>query len=111
MIDFNLGTIFTINEYSEAYKYVSENGYTIEEIEPKGDERQFKIVEIPQPSEKDKAEERINELKTWLDETDYKIIKCYEASMLGQELPYNLESLVQERNSWREEIRELEKLI
>lgn len=42
-----LGTIFTLNEYDEAYKFVSENGYTIEEIEPKGNERQYKIVEIP----------------------------------------------------------------
>jgi hypothetical protein len=44
-----LGTIFTLDEYDEAYKFVSENGYTIEEIEPKGDERQFKIVEVSTP--------------------------------------------------------------
>lgn len=42
-----LGTIFTLEEYEEAYKFVEENGYTIEEIEPKGEERRFKIVEIP----------------------------------------------------------------
>lgn len=42
-----LGTIFTLEEYEEAYKFVSENGYTIEEIEPRGNKRQFKIVEIP----------------------------------------------------------------
>jgi hypothetical protein len=42
-----LGTIFTLKDYDEAYKFVEENGYTIEEIEPKDDERQYKIVEIP----------------------------------------------------------------
>lgn len=45
-----LGTIFTLEEYEGAYNYVMENGYTIEEIEPKGEERRFKIVEIPKPS-------------------------------------------------------------
>lgn len=43
-----LGTIFTLNEYDEAYKFVSENGYTIEEIESEG-ERQFKIIEVLTP--------------------------------------------------------------
>ena len=45
-----LGTIFTLDNYDEAYQYISENGYTIEEIEPRGEERRFKIVEIPKPS-------------------------------------------------------------
>lgn len=108
MIDFELGTIFTSDDYEGAYDYVSENGYTIQEIEPKGEERQFKIVEIPEPTEEEKKQARISELKQMLADTDYKIIKCYEASMLGQELPYNLEELVAERDEWREEIRELE---
>lgn len=41
-----LGTIFTIEQYQEAYEYAIDNGYTIEEMEIKGKERQFKIVEI-----------------------------------------------------------------
>lgn len=55
-----LGTIFTLDEYDEAYKFVSENGYTIEEIEPKGDERQYKIVEIPvyEPTNEDISKQR-----------------------------------------------------
>lgn len=108
MIDFELGTIFTSDDYEGAYDYVSENGYTIQEIEPKDGERQFKIVEIPEPTEEEIKQARISELKQMLADTDYKIIKCYEASMLGQELPYNLEELVAERDEWREEIRELE---
>lgn len=44
-----LGTVFTEEQYDEAYEFVSENGYTIEEIEPKDNVRQFKIVAIPEP--------------------------------------------------------------
>lgn len=42
-----LGMVFTEEQYEEAFKFVNENGYTIEEIEPKGEVRRFKIVEIP----------------------------------------------------------------
>ena len=45
-----IGTVFTLDEYSEAYEFATENSCTIEEIEAKGDERQFKIVEIPEPT-------------------------------------------------------------
>ena len=107
-MNFELGTIFTSDDYECAYDYVTENGYTIEEIEPKGEERQFKIVEIPEPTEEEKKQARISELKQLLSDTDYKIIKCYEASMLGQELPYNLEELVAQRDEWRAEINELQ---
>jgi hypothetical protein len=43
-----------------------------------------------------------------LEETDYKIIKCYEAFMRQQPLPYNLEELSAQRDSWRAEINQLE---
>ena len=109
-MNFELGTVFTLNEYDKAYQYISENGFTIEEIEPKGEERQFKIVEIPQPTEEEIKQARISELKAKLSATDYKIIKCYEASMLGQELPYNLEELVAERDEWRSEINTLQNI-
>ena len=59
-MNFELGTIFTSDDYEGAYDYVSENGYTIEEIEPKGEERQFKIVEIPEPTEEEKKQARIS---------------------------------------------------
>lgn len=59
-----LGTIFTLNKYEEAYKYVNENGYTIEEIETKGEERQFKIVEIKEEhKEKEPTNEDISQMR------------------------------------------------
>jgi hypothetical protein len=53
-------------------------------------------------------ENRINDLKVMLSSSDYKIIKCYEASLLSEEMPYNLEELLAQRKAWREEINALE---
>ena len=39
---------------------------------------------------------------------DYKIIKCFEAYMLGQELPYDIHALHEEREALREQIRKME---
>jgi hypothetical protein len=47
-------------------------------------------------------------LKEKLNQTDYKIIKCYEAFMRQQPLPYNLEELSAQRDAWRAEINALE---
>lgn len=51
---------------------------------------------------------QINNLKIKLNETDYQVIKCYEASLLEEEIPYNLEELLAQRKTWREEINSLE---
>jgi hypothetical protein len=40
--------------------------------------------------------------------SDYKIIKCYEYSLAGLDLPYNINELHAEREAIREEIRKLE---
>jgi hypothetical protein len=52
---------------------------------------------------------RIRELKQMLLESDYKIIKCFEAQLLKEQMPYDYEALIEERNAWRKEIEELEK--
>lgn len=51
---------------------------------------------------------RIWELKDLLAQGDYKIIKCAEAQLTGEAMPYDIEVLVAERNQWRNEINELE---
>lgn len=51
---------------------------------------------------------RINELRQMLTNSDYKIVKCYEATMLNKPLPYDLELLVAQREVWRSEINQLE---
>lgn len=54
---------------------------------------------------------RIDELKAELAESDYKVTKCYEASLVGESLPYNITELHRERQSIRDEINRLEALI
>jgi hypothetical protein len=53
----------------------------------------------------------IERLKTELSESDYKVTKCYEASLLGEELPYNIVTVHSERQSLRDTINQLENLV
>lgn len=53
----------------------------------------------------------IEGLKAQLTDDDYKIIKCYEASLLGNELPYDIVSLHRIRDEIRANINEMEKLL
>ena len=50
----------------------------------------------------------IEHLKSKLQESDYKVIKCAEAMAVGAEMPYNVESLHKERQALRDKINELE---
>ena len=50
----------------------------------------------------------IESLKSELQESDYKVIKCAEAMAVGSELPYDVESLHKERQALRDKINELE---
>lgn len=51
---------------------------------------------------------RIQALKDKLSSTDYKIMKCYEATMLKEALPYDVSELHIQRQAWRDDINELE---
>ena len=50
----------------------------------------------------------IERLKSELQESDYKVIKCAEAMVVGAEMPYDVESLHKERQALRDKINELE---
>ena len=50
----------------------------------------------------------IERLKSELQESDYKVIKCAEAMAVGAELPYNMTALHKERQALRDKINELE---
>ena len=50
----------------------------------------------------------IERLKSELQESDYKVIKCAEAMAVGAELPYNMTELHNERQALRDKINELE---
>ena len=50
----------------------------------------------------------IESLKSELQESDYKVIKCVEAMAVGAEMPYNMTALHNERQALRDKINELE---
>ena len=50
----------------------------------------------------------IQGLKDALTSSDYKVSKCYEASLLGNILPYDIEFLHEERQAQRDQINYLE---
>ncbi len=58
-----------------------------------------------------KVKTQIRELKDNLAATDYRVTKCYEASLLNQPLPYDISALHTERQQVRDKINELEALL
>ena len=50
----------------------------------------------------------IERLKSELQESDYKVIKCAEAMAVGAGMPYNVTELHKERQALRDKINELE---
>lgn len=50
----------------------------------------------------------IEMLKKQIAATDYKVTKCYEYSLCGLELPYDIKALHAERQALRDKINELE---
>ena len=90
---------------SEFYKSI---GMTEMEVEQAWDGSWYVKGYVPeQPQEEIKAQ-RIVELKAELNSTDYKIIKCSECSLAGEELPYDIAELHAERQALRDEINQLE---
>lgn len=67
-----------------------------------------KYVYSPVPAAEPTAEEQIATLKAELSATDYKIIKCSEAQLVGEELPYDITALHAERQAIRDQINALE---
>jgi hypothetical protein len=55
-----------------------------------------------------KFQTQIDRLKNELAGSDYKVTKCYEASLMGEEPPYDIAALRQERQALRDQINDLE---
>ena len=55
----------------------------------------------------EKQQEVIN-LQWKLNSTDYKVIKCSEAKLLGNDMPYDVKTVVAERQAIRDQINELQ---
>lgn len=57
------------------------------------------------------VKKEISVLKEQLTDTDYQVIKCYEASLLGEVMPYNVTELINSRQAARNKINHLEELL
>ena len=74
---------------------------------------EYVVVEVdcPQPTAEELMDRRymeIERLKSELQESDYKVIKCAEAMSIGADMPYDVASLHNERQALRDKINELE---
>ena len=54
---------------------------------------------------------KIQELKKELANTDYQVLKCYEAKVMGLDLPYDAHKIHEERQKLRDSINSLEDLL
>lgn len=110
-----LGTIFREEEYTDAFNYVIENNYTIREIEPDDLGRRFQVVEIPAPTEQEKALNEIAQLKAWFAKTytekeqKYRRLHTLALACDDGSKPYTqLMNLYAEAETKRRRIQELE---
>lgn len=88
-------------------KTLCENGYVVRIIPFDNDDRiSFKYEKV---FDKKGILSEIEQLKEILSGGDYRITKCYEASLTGEPLPYDIKSLREERQKVRNRINELER--
>lgn len=87
--------------YAETAIWCNQNNAYLEEIEPEGNIRRFKVVSAPEPTEEERNAIRIAELQNRLDETDWYVVRFAET---GFEVPDEIKA---ERQSAREEISRL----
>ena len=76
--------------------------------------------EITEPSPEDEKEKLINDLTTEMlecesrlsssasDIGDWKVIKCYEASLQSKPMPYDIDDLMEKRQQMRNRINEIQ---
>lgn len=89
----------SINEIYEEQKsiVIPEKEYTAEEL-----------AELEKNKKIDDINFKIVKLKNQIDTTDYKIIKAYEYSLVGEDTGYDINALHVERENIRKQINDLE---
>ncbi len=87
-------------------KTQAEDGYVIEVVPYDAGDRI--VYNYEKRFDRNKVRSEIKTLKEELSDGDYRIIKCYEASLAKTELPYDIEAIHKERQTIRNKINELE---
>lgn len=60
---------------------------------------------------KSELEQEVRNLQCDLTASDYKVIKCYEAQLVGEPLPYDKNVIHTDRQAIRDRINELQEII
>jgi hypothetical protein len=60
---------------------------------------------------KSELEQEVRNLQCDLTASDYKVIKCYEAQLVGELLPYDKDVIHADRQTIRDRINELQEII
>ena len=95
-----------VDDIDEGKQDASKEGYVIRIVPyDAGDRISFRYIEVP---DLNKVRREIDELKNELAASDYKIIKCYEAFLIGSNTPYDISELHSQRQLARDKINELE---
>ena len=95
-----------VDEIDESKTISDDEDYTIRLVPyDNGNRISFKYEKVVNTT---KIQGEIDAIKAELSETDYQVIKCYEASLVGEELPYDIKALHTERDLKRAKINTLE---
>ena len=62
-------------------------------------------------NEREILEQEVRNLQCDLTASDYKVIKCYEAQLVGESLPYDKNVIHADRQAIRDRINELQEII
>lgn len=95
-----------VDEIDESKTISDDEDYTIRLVPyDNGNRISFKYEKVVNTT---KIQGEIDAIKAELSETDYQVIKCYEASLVGEELPYDIKALHEDRNEKRAQINAFE---
>lgn len=95
-----------VDDIDESKTISDDENYTIRLVPyDNGDRISFNYEKVVDTT---KIQGEIDAIKAELSETDYQVIKCYEASLVGEELPYDIKALHEDRNEKRAQINALE---
>lgn len=97
---------FKIVEDFDFKKTQTEDGYIVEVVPyDAGDRIAYRYEKR---FDKKKIKKEIDNLKNQLSDGDYRVIKCYEASLANVNMPYDIDEIYKERQVIRDKINELE---
>lgn len=107
-IDKYISEGFEMFEWGQSPEHVPEDSKVISTFYYENNNILHKWEIVPDP---EYLRGQVEILKEKLQSDDYKITKCYEAQLLGRDMPYDVATLVDDRQKMRGRINDLEKLI